>query len=224
MVKDLVVIGTGGLDIVNLIEDINSEKLTYNFIGFLEKDISKHGTELLGKPVLGGDEMLLTDFKHCAVVNNVMANPRLHATITKALIEDYGMTDFPSLVHPNVETRGASYGKGNIFYSNTKLGPFAKIGDFNISYASSIAHETILGDYNLMAGTIFGSRCKIGSYNLFGNRSVVTNSCRIGDDNIIGVCSVVMQHVKNGHHLLGYPAIDFDEFARKYMTKKASKG
>lgn len=221
MIKDLVVIGCGGLGIVNLIEDINAERPTYNFLGFLEKDPSKHGTEVLGIPVLGGDDLLLSEFKHCAVVNNVMANPRLHETITKMLVEKYGMTDFPNLIHPNVERRGASIGVGNIIYFNSNLAPLSKLGNFNISYSASIAHETEIGSFNLMAGTTFGSRCKIGNFNLFGNRSVVTNSCRIGDDNIIGVCTVVMQDVDCGHHLLGYPAIEFDEFARRYMTKKS---
>lgn len=219
MVKDLVVVGSGGLGVVNLIEDINALKRTFNFIGFLEKDPSKHGTEILGIPVLGGDDLLLTEFKHCAVVNNVMATPRLHETITKALVEKYGMTDFPNLIHPNVERRGASIGVGNIIYANSKLSPLSKIEDFNISYSAQIGHETQVGSYNLMAGVAFGSRCKIGNYNLFGNRSVVTNSCKVGDDNLIGVCAVVMQHVKNGHHLLGYPAIEADDFARRYMSK-----
>ena len=38
MVKDLIVVGSGGVDIIKLIEDINSEKRIYNFLGFLEKD------------------------------------------------------------------------------------------------------------------------------------------------------------------------------------------
>ena len=59
MLKDIVVVGSGGLDIVRLIEDINADKPTYNFIGFLEEDASKIGTEILGYPVLGNDDLLL---------------------------------------------------------------------------------------------------------------------------------------------------------------------
>ena len=218
--KDLIVVGTGGLDIVNLIEDINSDKPTFNFLGFLEKDPSKHGKLILGKPVLGSDDLLLTEFRHCSVINNVMANPRLHEIITQTLINKYGVSDFPNLIHPFVEKRGASLGYGNIIYAGSKLSPLSVIGNFNISYSAHIGHETQIGDYNLMANTCFGSRCKIGNFNLFGNKSVVTNSCKVGDDNVIGVCSVVMQNVKNGHHLLGYPAIEAVDFARKYLGKK----
>lgn len=221
MIKDLVVIGSGGLGIVDLIADINAEKPTFNLIGFLEKDSTKHGTEVLGVPVLGGDDLLLKECKHCSVINNVMANPRLHEVITKMLIEKYGITDFPNLVHPNVERRHSTMGVGNIIYAHSKLSQLVSIGDFNISYSTQIGHETRIGSYNLMARTTFGSRCKIGNYNLFGNMSVVTNSCRVGDDNVIGVCAVVMQHVKNEHRLLGYPAIEEDEFVRRYLVKKS---
>lgn len=223
MVKDLVVVGTGGLDIVNLIEDINSDKPTFNFLGFLEKDPSKHGLEILGKPILGGDDLLLTEFKHCSVINNVMANPRLHEIITNMLITKYGVTDFPSLIHPDVERRGSNIGFGNIIYAGSKLSPLSEIGNFNISYSAHVGHETKIGDYNLMANTCFGSRCRIGSFNLFGNKSVVTNSCKVGDDNVIGVCTVVMQNVKDGHHLLGYPAIEAVDFARLYFGRKRKK-
>lgn len=221
MIKDLVVVGTGGLGIVDLIADINAEKPTFNLIGFLEKDSSKHGTEVLGVPVLGGDDLLLTEYKHCSVVNNVMANPRLHEVITKMLIEKYEVVDFPNLVHPNVERRHSSMGIGNIIYAHSKLSQLVSIGDFNISYSTQIGHETKIGNYNLMARTTFGSRCKIGNFNLFGNMSVVTNSCKVGDDNVIGVCSVVMQHIKNGHRLLGYPAIEEAEFVRRYLVKRS---
>ena len=86
MVKDLVIVGSGGIDIVRLIENINADKPTFNLIGFLEKDQTKIGTEILGYPVLGDDDLLLTRFSRCAVVNNVMHTPRIHEKITKKLI------------------------------------------------------------------------------------------------------------------------------------------
>ena len=93
--KDLIVVGTGGIDIVRLIEGINLDKPVFNLIGFLEKDQSKIGSEILGYPVLGGDELLLTEFSKCAVVNNVMHTPRIHEVITKRIISEYNIADFP---------------------------------------------------------------------------------------------------------------------------------
>lgn len=222
MVKDLVVVGSGGLNIVRLIEDINSDKLTYNFIGFLEKDSSKHGTEVLGYPILGDDELLLTECKNCTVINNVMGTPRLHEVVTKNLKDKYRIGEFPNLIHPNVNMRGVTIGEGNIIYANSLLEPLCTIGDFNILFRAVVAHETIVGNYNLMAASTIGSRTKVGSYNLFGNGCFVANSCPVGDDNVIGVASVVMRPVKSGQRLLGNPAIDMGEFIHTYMRKKKS--
>ena len=89
MVKDLIVIGSGGLDIVRLIEDINLDKKTYNFLGFLEREESKIGTEILGYPVLGNDDLLLGKLKNCVVVNNVMHTTRIHERVSQNLRDKY---------------------------------------------------------------------------------------------------------------------------------------
>lgn len=221
--KDLIVVGTGGIDIVRLIESINEDKPVFNLIGFLEKDQSKVGGDILGYPVLGGDDLLLTEFSKCAVVNNVMHTPRIHEMITKKLISEYHMTDFPNIVSPYINLRGVSLGIGNILYRGNSLGTGVKIGDFNIFYAAQIGHETSIADYNLIARAGIGSKCRIGSFNLIGNSVTLANSLRMGDDNEVGVGSVVMRNVKNGHHLMGYPAIELDEFIRKYMESTRRK-
>ena len=219
MVKDLVVVGSGGVNIVRLIEDINAEKKTYNFIGFLEKDESKHGNEVLGYPILGGDNLLLDKFSHCAVVNNVMHTTRVHEKVTNALIKDYHINHFVNLIHPDVDIRNVSFGYGNIIYVNNYFDPYVKIGDFNIMYGATIGHESTIGNFNLFSTCLIGSRAQMGSYNLIGNNATISNSIRIGDDNEIGVGSVVMRHYQNGNHLLGNPAIDLGEFIRKYLKK-----
>ena len=221
--KDLVIVGSGGIDIVRLIENINMEKPVFNLIGFLEKDQSKIGNEVLGYPVLGGDELLLTEFSKCAVVNNVMHTPRIHEMVTKKLISEYHITDFPNIISPQISLRSLSLGMGNIIYRDNGLGTSVRIGNFNILYAAQIGHETSIADYNLIARAGIGSRCIIGSYNLIGNSVTLANSLKMGDDNEVGVGSVVIRNIKNGHHLMGYPAIELDEFVRKYMINNKQK-
>lgn len=220
MVKDLVVVGSGGLNLVRLLEDINADKKTYNFIGFLEKDKEKHGKEVLGYPILGDDDLLLTEFRNCTVINNVMGTPRLHEVVTRNLRERYGITEFPNLIHPTVDMRYVKVGIGNIIYAHSILEPLSCLGDFNILFQAFVAHETKVGNYNLMANSTVGSRATIGSYNLLGNGCYVTNSCKVGDDNVIGVGAIVMQPVKSGQRLLGNPAMDMGEFIHRYLTKK----
>lgn len=219
MIEDLVSVGTGGIDFIRLIEDINSDKKMFNFLGFLEKDDSKIGTELLGYPVLGPDDLLLKELSHCSVINNVMNTPQLHAQVTNSLINNYHMTKFPNLIHPSIDMRYVKIGHGNVIYVLSDFGSLVEIGDFNIMYGASVAHESKIGDSNCFAQVRVGARCKIGSRNLFGNGSVISNLVKVKDDNTIGVGSVVMTNVKSGKHLLGYPAMDADAFIVKNMSK-----
>lgn len=219
MVKDLVVIGSGGVDIIRLIEDINTNEMTYHFLGFLEQDESKIGQEVYGYPIIGNDDLLLDKLSHCAVINNVMHTTRIHEKVTNKLIEHYHIFNFPSLIHPEVDLRGVEIGKGNIIYKDCSLSVGDKIGDFNIMYSATIGHESVIGNYNLLAKTSICSKVRIGSYNLLGNSTTLANNVRLGDDNEVGVGSVVMKNYKDGHHLLGYPAIEIEDFVKKYMRK-----
>ena len=210
MVKDLVVVGSGGLDIVRLIEDINAEEKTYNFLGFLERDEEKIGKEVMGYPILGNDDLLLNKFSKCAVVNNVIATTGYHEKVHHNLMEKYKISDFPNLVHPTSRSKYIEMGVGNIIYENINFGAKAVIGNFNIMYPnSSIGHETTIGDYNLLALNVnIGARGVIGDRNLFANASVVSLGLKLGNDNQVGVGSVLINDLSDNNYVLGNPAVN----------------
>lgn len=185
--KDLIIIGSGNPDIVRLIEDINADKKQYNLLGFLEKDSSKIGSTILGYPVLGGDDLLLTEFSHCALVNNVMQTPQHNAKIAAILRNKYLMSDFPNLIHPNNRYRYVSMGYGNMVYDGVSLASLVTMGNFNIMHPHSlISHETLIGSNNLISvGVSIGARLSIGDRNFFGMGSNVLSSLTIKDDNLI---------------------------------------
>lgn len=210
MVKDLVVVGSGGLDIVRLIEDINAEEKTFNFLGFLERDEEKIGKEVMGYPILGNDDLLLDKYSKCAVVNNVIATTGYHEKVHQNLTEKYKICDFPNLVHPTSRSKYIEIGIGNIVYENINFGAKTVIGNFNIMYPnSSIGHETSIGNYNLLALNVnIGARSVIGDRNLFANASVVSLGLKLGNDNQIGVGSVLINDIADNNFVLGNPAIN----------------
>lgn len=225
MIKDLVVIGSGGLDIVRLIEDINSDTKEYNFLGFLEKDKSKIGQDVLGYPILGSDDLLLTKFSQCCVVNNVIQTTQIHEIVTNNLREIYHVNNFPNLIHPTSKYVYFGIGEGNIIYEHVTFGAASSIGNFNILYPNtSIGHETKVGDSNLMALNVnIGARSNIGNRNLFGNASVVSLGLNIGDDNQLGVGSVLIDNLASKNSMLGNPAIDSIKVLKEHIIKKRNK-
>jgi len=156
---DLIIVGAGNPDIVKLVEDINDLKITYNMIGFLEKDEGLYGKYICGYQVIGGDELLKTEFKNCAVVNNVWNTSKIRNELSGKILQ-YGITNFPNMIHPSVNTKYFKCGKGNIIYDNVSLGSDVVIGDFNIVfYGSVLGHQAELGSYNLIGGHVMvGSR------------------------------------------------------------------
>lgn len=220
--KDIVILGVGNHDILRLIEEINDNKPTYNVVAILEKDVQKHGTCIYGIPILGGDELLLTECKSCGVVNNIMFTPQKHRDISKILREKYEITDFPNIVHPSVITKYVSLGEGNIIYEYVHLGTDASIGNFNIIYPfSGIGHETMLGDYNLVAlNAKIGARSRVGECNLFSNQSMVSLGLQIGNNNNVGVGSVVVDNVYDNNSILGNPALPTAIVLRDYLKVK----
>lgn len=205
---DLIVVGAGNPDIIKLIETINDYFNIYNFIGLLEKDVSLHGKKINGHEILGDDELLKTEFRNCAVVNNVCVSPKIRSEITNNLKNNFGITNFPNLIHPQINLKYFNSGIGNIIYENVSLGANVEIGDFNIIfYGSVLGHETKIGDCNLFGGNVtVGARCNINNRNYFSNSCTIKNNLEICDDVFIGIGSVVMQSVAQPKKLVGNPA------------------
>jgi len=223
--KDIIVLGTGGKNIVRLIEEINESSKIFNLIGFLEKDPEKIGKDVFGYPIIGNDDLLLSEFRNCGVINNIIATTRAHFKVTERLKNDYGITDFPNLIHPSVDLKYNNHGEGNIIYNDVQWDTDVKIGSFNImNPGTSIGHETIFGDCNLTALNVtIGARCTVGDRNVFANASTLSLGLSVGSDNMIGVGSVVIEDVGNRTSLLGNPAkksiLTLYEWNR-YKTKK----
>ena len=206
-VEDLIVIGAGNPDIVRLIEDINEEEKTYNFIGFLDIDASLHKTEIFGYPVLGDDD-LLYKYNECAVVNNVFKTTYLHEIVAEKLINKYGIKNFPNLVHPSINLKYVSIGKGNIIYENVHFGTKVSIENFNIFYPFvMIGHQAILGSYNLLGGNaIISARTIIGDRNEWGVGSILVYYAKVSSDVFVAAGSVVLNSVNKPQRLMGNPA------------------
>jgi|APSaa5957512535_1039671.scaffolds.fasta_scaffold18908_1 UDP-3-O-[3-hydroxymyristoyl] glucosamine N-acyltransferase len=207
---DLVVLGSGNVDIVRLIEDINQDEKRFNFIGFLEKDEKLINKEVLGYPILGTDDLLLDKLSGCAVVNNIIGTTRLHEIVSNNINNKYKIYNTPNLIHPKVCRKYVNIGKGNIIYENIGFATKVSIGDFNIIYpGTNIGHETSIGDFNLLAlNVVIGARCTIGSRNLFGNSSTLSLGLSMANDNSVGVGSVIIKSIESGNSLLGNPAMD----------------
>ncbi|MBM3453686.1 MAG: hypothetical protein FJX80_00910 [Bacteroidetes bacterium] len=206
---DLVILGTGNTDIIKLIESINNVEPKFKIHGFLDSNKDKYGKFLLGYPILGGDEMLRTEFQNIGVVINFVVKNRFK--YMEFIESNFGAHTYPSIVHPSVNLNHVSYGFGNVIYENVAFATNVFIGNFNIIYPqSSIAHEVNLGDNVLIAANVtVGARTNVGNNVTLGNSSTLNLGISICDDTFLGVGSVVINSLIESGKYFGNPARRF---------------
>lgn len=206
--KDIVIIGAGNPDIIRLIEEINDDKSTYNVFGFLEKKNNFFKSEFMGYPILGGDELIETEFKKCCFVNNVAYPLQKRFEISQYLTSKFDENQLPNIKGPNVSVKYVKLGIGNIIYNNAILSAGSKLGNFNIIYYGSIVgHEVKVGNCNLIAANVtLGGRSVLGNRNEIGNHSVISLKVKITDDIFVGVGSVVTNSIFKSKRVFGNPA------------------
>jgi sugar O-acyltransferase (sialic acid O-acetyltransferase NeuD family) len=107
---------------------------------------------------------------------------------------------FSNIIHPTtVIERNVIIGNGNLFFANTRVGPFTVIGDNNILSANcSIDHHNYLGSHNTFGPSVcFSGSCNTGSSNKFGTGIFIEPNVSIGNQCIISSGVVLSRNINN---------------------------
>lgn len=206
--KDIVVIGAGGFgrEVGQLIKDINQEKKEWNFLGYIDENIEKHGTVLNGDCVIGGESWLegkrSNNIWAVCAIGNTKIKYEIVSRIDKIVM-------FPNLIHPSVLSNNfIEFGVGNIICAKSILSINIKIGNqVAINPGCSIGHDTVINDYTtlmwdvtLSGNVLVNEGCEIGS------KTVVIQQKTIGKWCIIGAGAVVVRDLPENCTAVGVPA------------------
>lgn len=185
---------------------MSKKKLT--ILSVLEKDKECIGKDIFGVPIIGGDELLKSKYKKCAVVNTVFQSTQHHESIIKRIKNEYNITNLPNLIHPKTDITFSEIGIGNIIYENVLFGSNVKIGNFNnIFYGSILGHDVTISNSCLLgAGVVIGARSNVGDRVYISNSSTINIETKIVNDCFIGVGSVVTQSILKPKKVFGNPA------------------
>ena len=206
--KEIVIVGSTAPDVVKLISAINrhgSEKFVVK--GFLDDDVARHGMSFFGLPVLGSTQLLEHEYAGMSVINNVARSMSSRDAVVQKL-RKLGVTSFPSLIHPWVDTSYAHIGNGCIIQEGVTLGPGCVIGDHCIIYAhATIGHESLLADTIFVANNaVVGARSSVGRGVFIGLNAVIFPAQAVGSWSTIGAGSVALKSVDQGVTVFGNPA------------------
>ncbi|MDL2307401.1 NeuD/PglB/VioB family sugar acetyltransferase [Desulfovibrio sp. OttesenSCG-928-C06] len=184
----LIVLGGGGAAKL-VIETIRAQGI-YSIVGILEQDCYDEDDEILGIPVIKGDDDEILQYlftcgvhKACnAVVSyyDLTARDRIHARLTRIGFE------LPTIIHPTAHIeKGVAFGDGVFVHAQAYIGTNCIIGNnVFVNTRALISHDCIVGD------TVF-----------FAPNAVLGGSVSIGNQSVIGMCATILSEVQIGNNV-----------------------
>jgi len=206
-VKTVLIAGTGYLEVLRIIDDINKaddcEKL--KVIGFLDDNVENRSRNLYGHQILGGFKDIKR-FEGSYTINTIARNTRLRRRTTD-LLTGYGAI-FINIVHPGVCLSGVTLGTGNIIGRGTVIEPGTKVGDHNvILHNTVVAHDSEIGSY-----CFIGNNCSLQGANSIedevyvGSGTTSVPNIVFGSRSQIGINCAVVLDVASDSVLISSPA------------------
>lgn len=204
--QSLVILGASGLaketiELVRLLGDLD-------IVGILDDDDEKHGTSLLGIPVVGSIEAH-TSFPDVKFVNCIasVASPGSRLVVYRRMRVDNER--FTTLVHPcSSISPSVKLGSGCIVLASCVLTADIWVGNQCVLMPFvALTHDDRVED-----GVTFGSGAKIaggvkiGECAYLGSGALVRENTTIGEYSIIGMGAVVVEDIPAAQVWVGNPA------------------
>ncbi len=208
--KDIAIFGAGGFgkEVACLINRINNEVPTWNFIGFFDDGVNKGTWISHYGEVLGGRKELNA---WATTIDIVMAigNPQSIKNVRERI--DNPNVSFPNVIHPDIiieDPDTCRFGEGNIFQGGCSLSCDVTIGNYNVFNGSvSMGHDDCIGNYNvIMPAVRISGEVEMGDCNLIGVGSIILQQLKIGDYVRLGAGAVLFTKPKDNNTYIGNPA------------------
>lgn len=207
--QDIVIFGASGMgrEAHQIIRDINRERATWNFLGFLDDDSANHGQQIHGHPVFGGSDWLIRNPEPRVVV--AIGNTRAKRAVVErvAAIPSAG---FATLVHPLAWVADeVALGEGSIVCPGARINCDVRIGRHVIlNVGCTVAHDAVVGDYATIApGAQVSGAVQVGAGADLGTNSTVIQGVRIGEWSVVGAGAVVVRDLAPNVTAVGVPAV-----------------
>tara|TARA_B100000886_G_C20375252_1_gene471501 strand:- start:316 stop:957 length:642 start_codon:yes stop_codon:yes gene_type:complete len=184
--------GASGIEILELINQINKNKKEYDVIGFVDDEKIKKN--IYGIKVFNSKKI---PKKKIYAICGIMDPHLREKIINKEIKKRFKMVN---LIHPNTKIpKSSKLGEGNVIFDNVHISYKVNLGNHCIiSNFSDIGHNLQSKDFlTIMPGTILGGNCKIGKKVLFGAGTIVSQNVIIGNNCKIGTSSLISKNLSD---------------------------
>jgi UDP-N-acetylbacillosamine N-acetyltransferase len=204
--KKIFVYGAGGHG--KVVADILLARWEDEFAGFVDDREELWGTEVMGLPVLGGNEWL---GRQCVNSRVAVAMGVGENRTRQMLAEECAGREIEivTLIHPAATaSRTAQLGAGAVVMAGAILNVGAKVGAGAIvNTAAVVEHDVEVGDYAHVApnGTMTGAS-RLGAFSHLGAGAIVLQGVHVGCNTIVGAGAVVTKNLPDEVVAIGVPA------------------
>ena len=207
----LIILGAGGYaqELLWIVDDLNAQAPTWDFLGFVDPLSAKHKGELYyDRPIIGcWDDIPKQDSIHFACG---IGSPSGRAKEC-AEAERRGYTP-ATLIHPSViAARHVQVGEGTVIGAGCMLAPYAVIGRHcSLNLGVTIGHNSSMGDYCVLSpGAQLLGAARLSDRVFLGANATVYLGRKVGTGAIVGANSFLLTNLGPGASVIGVPATQF---------------
>ncbi|MBQ7565060.1 MAG: acetyltransferase [Lachnospiraceae bacterium] len=202
MAKDIVIVGSSEFakEIEWIIKRSNCISRRYNFLGFIDNDISITN-------VIGNDDFLYHYDQELSVVIGI-ADTHIRRKLASIFCQNSHLR-FPNLIDPSViYPEDIQLGQGNIICAGSVITVDISIGSFNIiNLNCTVGHQACLHDFiTLNPGVNVSGDVVLEDGVNIGTGSQILQGRTIGANTIIGAGAVITCDIPNDCTAVGIPA------------------
>ena len=183
---------------------------TFSLVGILDANRQRWGDELMGVPVLGGDEQIesIADQVDVFVVGLGGAGDNRPRQKLYTLGREHGLEPV-TLIHPRaIVSRWANLGAGCQVLPAAVINANASLGqNVIINSGAIVEHDCVIGDHvHIATGAKLCSAVNVDQAAHIGAGATVRQLIRIGAESLVGAGAVVVTDVPPQARVFGVPA------------------
>ena len=207
------VVGIGAGGHAKILVELLEQSEKYELAGFTDAQQERWGTEFMGYPVLGGDEVLpelhakgiRAAFIGVGAVSG--AGTRLRQKLFLQAV-DLGF-EMPTLIDRRAAVSpSASIGAGSIVMAGAVLSADVRVGDNVVVYSGTlIEHDSVIENHvHMSPGVHLAGGVHIGEGTFIGIGASIIHGIRVGTWTTIGAGTVVLKDLPDNVVAVGVPA------------------
>ncbi len=206
-VSTLYLCGAGNVEGVRLALLVDRVRRRWGRIVLLDDDATKHGTDRLGVPVVGGFARLSDADRSADEVVDLVTRTTAGRAAAREKIAAYRIP-FASLIHPDVELFGARIHDEVTIYANASIGAESTLGSSCVVLPGAVVgHGTQVGRGCVIApNAVINARVTLGERVYVGSNASILPDLSIGDGATIAGNTLVVSDVPAGATAIGVPA------------------